>query len=48
MLRGRKKDGPDDQLVFCSGLAFYSVSNHPSNRRSLVRPSSGTKRRFIG
>lgn len=25
-----------------------TVSNHPSNRRSVVRPSSGTKRRSIG
>ena len=40
MLSGRRKDEPDDQLVFCSGLALsrLKTSTNPARRRC---PPSG-------
>ena len=48
MLTGRRKDGPDDQIVFCSGFAFrqLNTSMNPETRRffSLTRFSTRTSR----
>src|SRR5262245_32253489 len=39
ILSGRRNDEPDDQLVFCSGLAFrrLKTSMNPASRRCLPR-----------
>ena len=39
MLSARSKDGPDDQFVFCSGLASSTLktSTNPAMRRCLAR-----------